>query len=82
MARKDPYQNFRYLVEIDGIAQAGFSEATIPDSAQDPIEYREGNEPPTVRKLPGLPGPLQLAKTGRAGKDGGRPTKHGHYPAG
>jgi len=54
MARKDPYQNFRYLVEIDGIAQAGFSEATIPDSAQDPIEYREGNEPPTVRKLPGL----------------------------
>ena len=37
MARKDPYQNFRYLVEIDGIAQAGFSEATIPDSAQDPI---------------------------------------------
>lgn len=52
--RKDPYRNFRYLVEIDGIAQAGFSEATIPDSAQDPIEYREGNEPPTARKLPGL----------------------------
>lgn len=52
--RKDPYRNFRYLVEIDGIAQAGFSEATIPDSTQDPIEYREGNEPPTARKLPGL----------------------------
>ena len=52
--RKDPYRNFRYLVEIDGIVQAGFSEATIPDSTQDPIEYREGNEPPTVRKLPGL----------------------------
>lgn len=52
--RNDPYKNFRFLVEIDGIVQAGFSEATIPDSSQDPIEYREGNEVPTARKLPGL----------------------------
>ena len=52
--RKDPYRNFRFLVEIDGIVQAGFSEATIPDSTQDVIEYREGNEPPILRKLPGL----------------------------
>ena len=52
--RKDPYSNFRFLVEIDGIVQAGFSDATIPDSTQDPIDYREGNEPPTVRKIPGL----------------------------
>ena len=52
--RVDPYRNFRFLVEIDGITQAGFSEATIPDSTQDPIEYREGNETPTVRKVPGL----------------------------
>jgi len=52
--RKDPYQNFRFLVEIDGITQAGFREVTIPDTAQDPIEYREGNEAITVRKLPGL----------------------------
>ncbi len=27
---------------------------TIPDSAQDPIEYREGTDLPTVRKIPGL----------------------------
>jgi phage tail-like protein len=53
-ARKDPYRNFRFLVEVDGIVQAGFSAATIPDSTQDPIEYRDGNEIPTVRKLPGL----------------------------
>jgi phage tail-like protein len=52
--RNDPYRGSRYLVEIDGIVQAGFSEATIPDSSQDPIEYREGNEVPTVRKIPGL----------------------------
>lgn len=54
MPRTDPYRNFSYLVEIDGITQAGFSEATIPDSTQEPIEYREGNEPTTSRKLPGL----------------------------
>jgi phage tail-like protein len=52
--RNDPYRNCRFLLEIGGINQAGFSEATIPDTAQDPIEYREGNEPPTVRKIPGL----------------------------
>jgi phage tail-like protein len=54
MARKDPYKNYRFLVEIDGIVQAGFKEVTIPDTTQEPIEYREGNEPPTVRKIPGL----------------------------
>lgn len=52
--RKDPYRNFRFLLEIDGIVQAGFSECTIPDTSSDPIEYREGNEEATVRKLPGL----------------------------
>jgi phage tail-like protein len=52
--RKDPYKNHRFLVEIDGITQAGFREVTGITSTQDPIEYREGNEPPTVRKLPGL----------------------------
>ncbi|WP_457622086.1 phage tail protein [Persephonella sp.] len=53
--RVDPYKNFRFILEIDGITQAGFREVTIPDSSQDPIEYREGNEKVmTVRKLPGL----------------------------
>lgn len=52
--RNDPYKGFRFLLEWDGIVQAGFSEVTIPDSAQDPIEYREGSDLPTVRKLAGL----------------------------
>ena len=52
--RNDPYRNCRFILEIGNIQQAGFSEATIPDSSQDPIEYREGNEIPTVRKIPGL----------------------------
>jgi phage tail-like protein len=52
--RNDPYRGSRYLLEIDGITRAGFSECSIPDTSQDPIEYREGNELPTVRKIPGL----------------------------
>ncbi len=52
--KKDPLRNFRFLVEIDGITQGSFSEATIPDSTQDPIEYREGDDSPTARKIPGL----------------------------
>jgi len=56
MPRNDPYRNFRYRVEIDGITQAGFSEATVPDITVEPIDYREGNEanPAAVRKLTGL----------------------------
>ncbi|RLA83722.1 MAG: phage tail protein [Epsilonproteobacteria bacterium] len=52
--RKDPYRNFRFIVEIDGIAQGGFNEVTLPDSSQDPIEYREGTDAPTMRKIPGM----------------------------
>jgi phage tail-like protein len=52
--RKDPYRQFRFRVEIDGISQAGFSECTFADTTTDPVEYREGNEPPVFRKLSGL----------------------------
>jgi phage tail-like protein len=50
----DPLRNFRFRVEIDGITDAGFTEVTGFDSTSDVIEYREGNDPPHVRKLPGL----------------------------
>lgn len=52
--RHGPYRNARFLLEIDGIVRAGFSQATIPETSNEPIEYREGDEPPTVRKLGGL----------------------------
>lgn len=52
--RRDPYRAFNFLVEIDGITRAGFQECSGLDSSQDPIEYREGNEGPTARKLPGM----------------------------
>lgn len=52
--RKDPYKNFNFLVEIDGITQAGFSECSGLRLEIDVIEYREGGEPSAaVRKLPG-----------------------------
>jgi phage tail-like protein len=55
MPRVDPYRNYSFLVEVDGITQAGFAECTGFGANTDPIEYREGNEKPlTVRKLPGL----------------------------
>jgi phage tail-like protein len=57
--RVDPYRNFNFLVEIDGITQAGFQDCSGFGASTDPIEYREGNENPgrdpiTMRKLPGM----------------------------
>ena len=50
----DPLRNFRFRLEIDGITQAGFSEVMIGESTIDAIDYREGTDPPHVRKLSGL----------------------------
>jgi phage tail-like protein len=52
--RVDPYRGYNFLVEIDGITQAGFQEVDSLDSSTDPIEYREGSDPNHSRKLPGL----------------------------
>jgi phage tail-like protein len=54
MARIDPLRNFRYRLEIDNIAQAGFSEVAIAETTIDAVDYREGIDPPHVRKLSGL----------------------------
>ncbi len=51
--RVDPYKSFKFLVEIDGIVQAGFSECSGFGSSVEVIEYREGGDQSTVRKLPG-----------------------------
>ena len=52
-SRNDPFKNFNFLVEIDGIAAAGFSECTGLRLEVDVIEYREGGDLSSVRKLPG-----------------------------
>lgn len=50
----DALASFNFLVEIDGIAKAGFSEVTGLNTETNVIEYREGTDPITPRKLPGL----------------------------
>jgi phage tail-like protein len=52
--RKDPYAQFNFLVEIDGVTVAGFTEVSGLNAESDSFEYRLGSEPPTMRKIPGL----------------------------
>jgi len=52
--RVDPYKGFNFLVEMDGITQAGFQECTGLDSQTAIIEYREGADANHSRKLTGL----------------------------
>ena len=50
----DPFAAFNFQLEIDGITRAGFSECTGLNAEANMIEYREGNESLTTRKLHGL----------------------------
>lgn len=52
--RHGPLRNNRFRLEIGGIEQGGFSECTLPDASTEVVEYREGTDPRTVRKLGGL----------------------------
>lgn len=56
MARRneDPYGSFNFIVEIDGVETAGFSEVSGLSTETGIIEYRNGDEDITVRKMPGL----------------------------
>lgn len=51
---KDPYNNYNFLVELDGVTRAAFQEVSGFDSTIDVIEHREGGENTTLRKLPGM----------------------------
>jgi phage tail-like protein len=52
--RNDPYAQFNFLVEIDGVNVAGFTEVSGLNAESDSFEYRLGSEPATMRKIPGL----------------------------
>ena len=52
--RNDPYAKFNFVVEIDGVEVAGFTEVSGMKSESDVIDYREGGDPPWMRKLLGL----------------------------
>ena len=53
--RTDPYGRFNFLLEIDGMVKAAFTEVSGLATETEVIEYREGNEAVnTPRKIPGL----------------------------
>jgi phage tail-like protein len=54
MARNDPYAQYNFVLEIEGTTVAGFAEVGGLTFEQDIIEYREGSDTASVRKLPGL----------------------------
>lgn len=52
---QNPYSNFNFIVEKDGVEIAAFSEVTGLDSENTPIEYREGADATNaMRQLPGI----------------------------
>lgn len=52
--RKDPFLNYNFRLEIDGIQRAGFRECSGLDATTATVAYREGNEKVfTSRKIPG-----------------------------
>ncbi len=53
MADPGPFKNFNFLVQIDGLTEAGFAECSGLESSVSVIEYREGGDH-LIRKLPGL----------------------------
>jgi phage tail-like protein len=50
--RNDPLTSFNFIVDIQGI-KAGFSEAGGISMEQTIVEYRNGNDVPAMRKIPG-----------------------------
>lgn len=58
--RPDPYASYSFLMTVNGVSDDGsatagsFSEISGIEVEITPIEYRNGSEPNTVRKMPGL----------------------------
>ena len=55
--RQDPYLDFNFLVEIDGVTAAGFREAELPEGRIDVVAYREGSDRTSAARL--LPGRVE-----------------------
>ena len=58
--RNDPYSSYNFLVTVNGVSDDGkavsgsFTEVSGLELEVSPIEYRNGSENITVRKMPGL----------------------------
>jgi phage tail-like protein len=55
--RDDPYLNFNFVVEIDGIEAAGFRDAELPGARIEAVAYREGTDKTSAARL--LPGRVE-----------------------
>lgn len=51
--RKNPYQKFNFLVEIDDFAKAGFRTVSGLEKKVNVVEYRDGGDNNSKRKEPG-----------------------------
>jgi phage tail-like protein len=62
LIRRDPYRAHSFRLEIDGIERGGFRECSGLDSTNAPIDYREGDDAPTLQRIPGMAsyGPITL----------------------
>jgi phage tail-like protein len=49
----DPYRSFKFEVEIAGFVRAGFSKVDGLGEETDALEYREGGDNESPRKVPG-----------------------------
>jgi phage tail-like protein len=58
--RNDPYLNFNFRVEIDGVEAAGFSEVHLPEGRIEAVAYREGTDPTSAARL--LPGRVEYGR--------------------
>ena len=80
--RDNPYGNYNFTVDIGAGDDIGFSEVGLPSGEIEVIDYREGNEVSSARKLPGrvdypnvvlrrgLAGSLELFDWWKAVRDG------------
>jgi phage tail-like protein len=53
LVNQDPHPGFRFIVEIEGIAQGIFTDCTLPDIAWDVQEIKEGGLNTFTHQLPG-----------------------------
>lgn len=51
--RIDPFMNFNFILEIDGITQASFKECSGLSISTEAVDYREGGDNLGVKKLVG-----------------------------
>lgn len=54
LVRHDPLSGFKFRVHINDFGEIGFQKVSGLSEETEVVEYREGDDPSTARKLPGL----------------------------